>query len=82
MQYNKWCWRSRPLARRDVRNGAVLRELLFSRTKRLLNTRIAGAILTCYEMNNEFIYMRYDVDLYHVVLETLQNYIRMCVRMT
>jgi hypothetical protein len=45
-----------------VRNGAVLRELIYLRTKRLQNTGIAEAILKSYEMNIRFIYTKYDVD--------------------
>jgi hypothetical protein len=62
--------------------AAVLRELLFQWTKMLQNTQIAKAKLTCYEKDIEFIYIRYDVDLRHVVPKMFQNYVRMCVRMT
>jgi hypothetical protein len=48
----------------------------------LQNTQIAKAKLTCYEKDIEFIYIRYDVDLRHVVPKMFQNYVRMCVRMT
>jgi hypothetical protein len=65
-----------------VRNGAVLRELIYFTNKEVTNTRIAEAILKSYGMDIRFIYMKYDVDLHHVVPKTFQSYIRKCVRMT
>jgi hypothetical protein len=65
-----------------VRNGAVLRELIYLRTKRLQNTGIAEAILKLYEMNIRFIYMKYDVDLHHVVPKMFQTCVRKGGRMT
>jgi hypothetical protein len=62
--------------------AAVLRELLFQRTKRLPNTRIAGAILTYFKKGIKFIYTWYDVNLYHVVLKTFHYFVRNWLRMT
>jgi hypothetical protein len=42
-----------------VRNGAVLRELIYFTNKEVTNTRIAEAILKSYGMDIRFIYMSY-----------------------
>jgi hypothetical protein len=62
--------------------AAVLRQLLFSLTKRLQNTQIAGAILTSFKKGIKFIYMWDAVSLRHVVPKTFIINIRKWVRMT
>jgi hypothetical protein len=61
--------------------GSFKRAHLFT-NKEVTNTGIAEAILKFYGMDIGFIYMKYDVDLHHVVPKTFQIYVRKCVRMT